>query len=155
SGQHQRDVAGYGIEFDPDGSTNSEEARQLCHQIWAALREKGLIVEKPVTQYFDPDSGAALADRFVKGTCPNCKSPDQYGDNCEKCGAAYAATDLIDPKSVHSGKTPESKTVPHWFVQIESLREFLREWTQSGSHLQPEIANFLKGNFLENPVDPK
>ncbi len=155
SDAHQRDFSGFGIEFDNYGSTNSEESRALAHEIWAALRQKGLIVEKPVTQYFDPESGAALADRFVKGTCPNCKSPDQYGDNCEKCGAAYAATDLIDPKSVHSGKTPESKTVPHWFVQIEDLHEFLNEWTQSGDHLQPEIANFLKGNFLQNPVDSK
>ncbi len=155
SDAHQRDFSGFGIEFDNYGSTNSEESRALAHEIWAALRDKGLIVEKPVTQYFDPDSGAALADRFVKGICPNCKSPDQYGDNCEKCGAAYAATDLIEPRSVHSGKTPESKTVPHWFVQIEDLHEFLDEWTQSGGHLQPEIANFLKGNFLENPVDPK
>lgn len=155
SAAHQTDFSGFGIEFDHYGSTNSEESRALAHEIWAALREKGLIVEKPVTQYFDPESGAALADRFVKGTCPNCKSPDQYGDNCEKCGAAYAATDLIDPRSVHSGKTPESKTVPHWFVQIEDLHDFLNEWTQSGDHLQPEIAKFLQGNFLNNPVDPK
>lgn len=152
---HQRDFAGFGIAFDNYGSTNSEESRVLAHEIWAALREKGLIVQKPVTQFFDPDSGAALADRFVKGICPNCKTPDQYGDNCEKCGAAYAATDLIEPRSVHSGKTPESKTVPHWFVQIEALHDFLNEWTQSGDHLQPEIAKFLQGNFLNSPVDPK
>jgi methionyl-tRNA synthetase len=152
---HQRDFAGFGIEFDNYGSTNSEEGRALAHEIWGELRKKDLIVEKPVTQFFDPESGAALADRFVKGTCPNCKSVDQYGDNCEKCGAAYAATDLIDPKSVHSGMTPESKTVPHWFVQIEDLHAFLDEWTQSGDHLQPEIAKFLQGNFLKNPVDPK
>ena len=150
---HLRDFTGFGIGFDHYGSTNSEENRKLCHEIWSALRIAGLIVEKPVTQFFDPDSGAALADRFVKGTCPNCKTKDQYGDSCEKCGAAYTATDLIDPKSVHSNKTPISKSAPHWFVRIEDLHGFLDEWTQSDGHLQPEIAKFLKGNFLRHPVD--
>jgi methionyl-tRNA synthetase len=155
SEQHQRDFAGFDIEFDNYGSTHSEENRKLCHRVWESLRQKNLIVEKPVTQFFDPDSGAALADRFVKGTCPNCKSPDQYGDSCEKCGAAYTATELVDPKSVHSNKTPVSRSAPHWFVQIEDLHDFLNEWTQKAGHLQPEIANFLRGNFLQNPVDPK
>ncbi len=154
SENHQRDFAGFGIAFDHYGSTNSEESRRLCHQIWQSIVDKGLVVEKPVTQFFDPDSGAALADRFVKGTCPNCKTAEQYGDSCEKCGAAYTATDLLDPKSVHSGKTPVSKSAPHWFVRIEELHEFLDEWTQTEGHLQPEIAKFLRGNFLQNPVDP-
>ncbi len=153
SEHHQRDFAGFSIAFDNYGSTNSEESRALCHRVWQCLLDKGLIVERPVTQFFDPESGAALADRFVKGTCPNCKSPDQYGDSCEKCGAAYTATELIDPKSVHSGQTPVSKSAPHWFVRIEDLHDFLDEWTQTGDHLQPEIAKFLKGNFLQNPVD--
>lgn len=154
SGHHQADFAGFQVAFDNYGSTNSPENRGLCEQVWSALRAKNLIVEKPVVQFFDPASGAALADRFVKGTCPNCKSVDQYGDNCEKCGAAYAATDLIDPKSVHSGQTPEARSAPHWFVTIEHLHDFLNEWTQTGNHLQPEIANFLKGNFLAAPKDP-
>ncbi len=155
SRHHQSDFSGFEIEFDNYGSTHSDENRELCGQVWSALREKNLIVEKPVVQFFDPESGAALADRFVKGICPNCKSPDQYGDNCEKCGAAYAATDLIEPKSVHSGKTPEARSAPHWFVTIEHLHKFLNEWTQADGHLQPEIANFLKGNFLAAPKDSK
>lgn len=155
SEHHQRDFAGFDIAFDNYGSTNSDENRKLCHRVWDSLRQKNLIIERPVRQFFDPDSGAALADRFVKGTCPNCKAPDQYGDSCEKCGAAYTATELIDPKSAHSGKTPVSRSAPHWFVQIEDLHDFLNEWTQKEGHLQPEIANFLRGNFLQNPVDAK
>ncbi len=152
---HQRDFADFGIEFDHYGSTNSEANRALCHEIWAALRSKNLIHEKPVTQYFDPVNGAALADRFVKGTCPNCRTENQYGDSCEKCGAAYTAADLIDPVSVHSGKPPVSKTAPHWFVNIETQHDFLNEWTRAPGHLQPEIAKLLRGNFLEKPLDPK
>ncbi len=84
---HINDFAGFDVEFDHYGSTNSEDNRALCHEIWAALREKGLVVEEDVTQLFDTQAGTFLADRFVKGTCPKCKAPDQYGDNCEKCVA--------------------------------------------------------------------
>jgi methionyl-tRNA synthetase len=152
SEEHQRDFAGFGIEFDNYGSTHSEENRVLCHEVWAALLEAGLIKEKDVTQLFDPVAGTFLADRFVKGTCPNCKSPNQYGDNCDKCNATYSPTDLIDPVSALSGATPELRTATHLFVELEQLREFLIEWTQSGEHLQPEVANYLKGHFLSNPL---
>ena len=152
SEHHQRDFAGFSVDFDHYGSTNSEENRACCEEIWQKLGEKNLIAERDVTQLFDPDAGVFLADRFVKGQCPNCNSPDQYGDNCEKCGAAYAATDLIDPKSVHSGATPEIRTARHYFVQIEQLHPFLNEWTQGGDHLQPEIANYLKGHFLADKL---
>ncbi len=151
-GAHEADFAGFGIEFDHFGSTNSPENRQLCGEVWASLQDKGLIAEKQVTQLFDPKSGVFLADRFVKGICPKCKAKDQYGDNCEVCGAAYAATDLIEPKSVHTGATPEVKTAPHYFVKIEQLHGFLNEWTQSGEHLQSEIANYLKGHFLSEEL---
>jgi methionyl-tRNA synthetase len=149
---HERDFAGFGISFDHYGSTNSEENRILCHGIWQALREKGLVVENDVEQLFDPVAGTFLADRFVKGTCPNCKSPDQYGDNCSKCNETYSPIDLIDPVSTLSGATPIQKTAKHLFVQLEALHGFLDEWTQSGEHLQPEIANYLKGHFLGHPL---
>lgn len=149
---HERDFAGFQIEFDNYGSTNSPENELLCQEFWKALRERSLVAERDVTQLFDPEAGVFLADRFVKGTCPNCKTPNQHGDNCESCGAAYAATDLVDPKSTLSGGTPELKTAKHLFVQIEQLHEFLTEWTQSGEHLQPEIANYLKGHFLAEPL---
>ena len=149
---HERDFAAFGIEFDNYGSTNSDENRELCGEIWSALREADLVVERDVTQLFDPEAGTFLADRFVKGTCPKCNAPDQYGDSCDKCGATYAAADLIDPKSTFSGATPEVRTAAHLFVEIEKLHDFLDEWTQSGRHLQPEVANYLKGQFLNEPL---
>lgn len=150
--QHQKDFAGFGVSFDHYGSTNSPENERLCREMWASLRQAELVVERDVTQLFDPDAGVFLADRFVKGKCPNCKTPDQYGDNCESCGAAYAAADLIEPKSVHTGVTPEVRSAPHYFVQIEQLHDFLQDWTHRGNHLQPEIANYLKGHFLSEPL---
>jgi methionyl-tRNA synthetase len=145
---HLRDFAAFGIEFDHFGSTNSDANRELCAEVWASLRSEGLVVEKQVTQLFDPEVGLFLADRFVKGKCPKCNSEDQYGDNCEKCGAIYSATDLIEPRSVHSGAAPEVKSALHYFVRIEHEHEFLSQWTGTGGHLQPEVANYLKGHFL-------
>lgn len=149
---HEADFAGFGIEFDNYGSTNSQENRELCNQIWQELRDADLVVEREVSQLFDPEAGTFLADRFVKGTCPKCNSPDQYGDSCDKCGATYSPSDLIDPKSTLSGATPEVRSSNHLFVQLEKLHGFLEEWTQSGEHLQTEVANYLKGHFLGEPL---
>jgi methionyl-tRNA synthetase len=146
--EHQRDFAGFQIEFDNYGSTHSPENRELCGQFWAALRTAGLIFEKDVSQLFDPVAGTFLADRFVKGTCPICKSPNQYGDSCDKCGSTYTPADLIDPVSTLSGAKPELRSAKHLFVELEKLHSFLNEWTQSGKHLQDEVANYLKGHFL-------
>jgi methionyl-tRNA synthetase len=145
---HQRDFAGFQIRFDHYGSTHSEQSRKLCERIWAALRQAGLIKEREVTQLFDPEAKVFLADRFVKGTCPVCSTPDQYGDSCEKCGSTYSAQDLKNPVSTLSGSKPELKSSLHLFVEIEQLRPFLTEWTQEPGRLQPEIANYLKGHFL-------
>ena len=151
---HLRDFNGFDISFDNYGSTHSESTRKVCHEVWAALRKAGLIVEKDVTQLFDPVEKTFLADRFVKGTCPkpDCHAPDQYGDNCEKCGSTYSPADLINPVSTLSGATPELRTAKHLFVEIEKLHDWLTEWTQSGGHLQDEIANYLKGHFLVDPL---
>jgi len=149
---HEKDFAGFDIEFDHYSSTNSQENYQLCTEIWSKLRSEGLIREDDVEQLYDPQVGTFLADRFVKGTCPECKSPGEYGDNCSKCSATYSPTDLIDPVSTLSGATPVKKTAKHLFIQIEQLRGFLTQWTQSGKHLQTEIANYLKGNFLGHPL---
>src|SRR5690606_20398621 len=118
------------IEFDNYGSTHSEENRQFCAEIWASLRKAGMVVEREITQLFDPVAGTFLADRFVKGTCPysDCRAPNQYGDNCERCGRTYRPTDLVDPVSTLSGATPELRTAQHLFVEIEQLHEFLRQW---------------------------
>lgn len=149
---HIGDFAKFDIEFDNYGSTHSEENRELCGEIWASLRKNGLISEKSVTQLYDPEAGTFLADRFVRGTCPKCGATDQYGDNCEKCMATYSPIDLIDPVSSLSGATPEVRTANHLFVTIEELHEFLNEWTQTDGHLQPEVANYLQGHFLHEPL---
>jgi methionyl-tRNA synthetase len=149
---HVTDFAGFDIEFDNYGSTNSPETREVCGEIWADIRKAGLIEEREVTQLYDAQAGTFLADRFVKGSCPKCNSPGQYGDSCDKCGAHYSPTELIEPVSTLSGTTPEIRQADHLFVNIEKLHGFLEEWTQGGEHLQPEIANYLKGHFLFEPL---
>ncbi|MEK6234109.1 MAG: methionine--tRNA ligase, partial [Planctomycetales bacterium] len=151
---HVQDFEGFGIEFDHYGSTNSPANNALCIEIWQKLQEKGMVHEREVEQLFDAEAGTFLADRFVKGTCPNpeCGAADQYGDRCAVCSHTYSATELIDPVSTLSGGKPELRSSPHMFIEIEQLHGFLEEWTQSGDHLQPEIANYLKGHFLQNPL---
>jgi methionyl-tRNA synthetase len=152
SAAHQRDFAGFDIAFDNYGSTNSDENRRLCGQFWTALRQSGLVVEREVSQLYDPQAGTFLADRFVKGTCPKCGAANQYGDSCDKCGATYSPSDLIEPTSVLSGARPELRAAKHLFVELEQLHGFLEAWTQSGEHLQAEVANYLKGHFLNEPL---
>ncbi|MCH2609492.1 MAG: methionine--tRNA ligase [Pirellulales bacterium] len=150
--EHERDFAGFHIEFDNYGSTNSPENYELCKKFWQAFRDSGLVKEQEVTQLFDDEQGVFLADRFVQGTCPKCGKEDQYGDSCDGCGATYNARDLIDPRSTLTGSTPSVKSADHLFIQIEQLHDFLEEWTQSGDHLQSEVANYLKGHFLHEPL---
>jgi methionyl-tRNA synthetase len=149
---HLADFAAFQIEFDNYGSTHSAENRAFCEEIWKALRRDGLVSEKEVEQLYDPLAGTFLADRFVQGTCPKCKTPDQYGDSCVKCDSHYNATDLIDPKSTLSGATPEIRKAKHLFVNIERLHGFLDEWAGTSGALQAEIANYLKGHFLHEPL---
>ena len=151
SGAHQRDFAGFGIAFDHYGSTNSEASRAICHEIWAALRKAGMVVEKEINQLFDTEKGVFLADRFVRGTCPTCQSTNQPGDNCGNCGATYSPADLIDPVSTLSGSTPEIRAAKHLFVEIEQAHAFIAEWTQSGT-LPSESANYLRNFFLQEPL---
>ena len=147
SSQHQRDFADFHIQFDHYGSTNSEANREQCHAFWKALREADLVTEKSIEQLYDPEAKTFLADRFVRGTCPVSGHTNQPGDNCQ-CGATYAPTDLIDPKSTLSGATPEIRSAVHLFVTLEKLRSFLSEWIDNGDALQKETANYLKGYFL-------
>ena len=136
----------FDIEFDNYGSTNRPQNRELLRaRSGARCAKRGLVVEREVTQLYDPKAGTFLADRFVKGTCPKCSIADQYGDSCEKCGTTYSPTDLIDPVSTLIGRKPELRSAPHLFVEIEQLHAFLDEWTQSRDHLQPEVANYLQG----------
>ena len=149
--KHERDFAGFDIVFDNYGSTNSPENRRFCEEIWRAFREADLVVEKNVSQLYDPEAGTFLADRFVRGTCPRCGLTDQPGDSCQ-CGATYSPADLVDPVSILSGARPEVREAKHLFVQLEKLHDFLDQWTQCGHHLQPEVANYLKGHFLNEPL---
>jgi methionyl-tRNA synthetase len=149
---HIKDFSGFQIEFDNYGSTHSEENREVCHEIWRAVRKAGLVQEKKVTQLYDLTAGTFLADRFVKGTCPRCKTPDQYGDNCEKCGAHYEPAELIDPISTLSGGTPELRSADHLFIEIEQLHAFLEDWSQHSGALQTEVKNYLAGHFLQEPL---
>jgi methionyl-tRNA synthetase len=151
---HQRDFADFSIQFDHYSSTHSAENRRLCAEVWGALRNGGYIVEREIEQLFDPKEGIFLADRFVKGQCPkpDCGALDQYGDNCEVCGSTYSPTDLKNPRSTLSGATPVLEKSTHLFVELEKLHGFLDEWTQTGEHLQPGIAAYLKGHFLSEPL---
>lgn len=149
---HLRDFRGFDVSFDYYGSTNSSENRTRCHEFWAALRAAGLVVERDVSQLYDPVANTFLADRFVKGTCPNCRAPDQYGDSCDKCGATYSPTELIQPRSTLSDGVPEIRSAKHLFVELEQLRPFLTEWTQTSGALQSEVANYLMGHFLGKPL---
>ena len=140
--EHQADFAGFLINFDNYYSTHSEENRFFSEFIYNQLRKNGHIATRNVTQAFDPEKQMFLADRFIKGTCPKCKSEDQYGDNCEVCGATYTPMELINPRSAISGATPVEKASEHYFFKLPEFETFLREWTRSGT-LQPQVANKL------------
>ena len=149
---HEQDFAAMEIEFDNYSSTNSEENREICTEIWAAVRKAGLVEEHEIEQLFDEKAQTFLADRFVRGTCPKCKTPNQYGDNCEKCAATYSPADLTDPVSTITGTTPVIKKAKHLFVDIEKEHKFLDEWTGKSGALQPEVSNYLAGQFLNEPL---
>nr|AHN97912.1 methionyl-tRNA synthetase [uncultured bacterium lac153] len=129
--QHERDFADFHVAFDHYDSTNSPANRQLTEAIYAALDARGHIARRSVAQFYDPAKGMFLPDRYIKGICPNCGTPDQYGDNCENCGATYAPTDLKEPRSVLSGATPELRDSEHFFFEVGPFSDFLRGWLAS------------------------
>lgn len=140
--EHQDDFAEFRIGFDNYHTTHSEENRKLSELIYTRLNANGHIAERNITQAYDPEKGMFLADRYIKGTCPQCKTPDQYGDNCEACGATYSPMDLLDSVSVVSGAKPVAKESKHLFFRLPEFTEYLKEWTRAG-HLQNEVANKL------------
>ncbi|MCW3173995.1 methionine--tRNA ligase [Shewanella subflava] len=144
--EHEQDFADFNIQFDNFHSTHSPENRELASDIYLKLREGGYIKSKTISQLFDPEKSMFLPDRFVKGTCPKCKSEEQYGDNCDSCGATYSPTDLINPKSAVSGATPIMKDSEHFFFDLPAFESMLHEWINSGS-LQQEMANKLSEWF--------
>jgi len=142
---------GFHINFDNWHSTDAPENHELARQIYRDLRDNpggSLIESRTIAQFFDPDKGMFLPDRFIKGECPRCHAKDQYGDNCEQCGAVYAPTDLINPYSALSGAKPELRNSVHFFFKLSDPRcvEYLQQWTQDGK-LQPEVANKIKEWF--------
>ncbi|MBD3391425.1 MAG: methionine--tRNA ligase [Chitinivibrionales bacterium] len=140
---HVRDYAAYSIGFDIFYSTNSPENRAYAERIYAGLRERGLVVEKEIEQYYDEEEQRFLPDRFIKGTCPRCGADDQYGDVCESCGATYNPTELTNPRSVVSGKTPVLRKSTHLFVQLARCEDFLRNYIAGRNVLADDMRNFV------------
>lgn len=144
---HKRDFDGFRISFDNYYSTHSSENRELSETIFKRLDEAGYMVKRTIMQAFDEQENLFLPDRFIKGQCPNCKADDQYGDNCENCGATYAPTELLNPRSVLSGMTPTEKESEHYFFTLNAFRDFLIDWTRDPRRLQKQAANKLNEWF--------
>ena len=140
--EHVRDLTGFGIEYDNYHSTHSEENRALSELIFNRLHDRGLVFTRDVAQLYDPERGLFLADRFVKGDCPRCGAADQYGDNCDACGATYDATELGRPRSLVSGAEPQVRQSEHYFFDLPQFSDMLKGWTRGGA-VQPEVANKL------------
>ncbi|EPC3544251.1 methionine--tRNA ligase [Aeromonas hydrophila] len=147
SKEHQADFAGFNISFDNYHSTHSNENRELAELIYGRLQAGGKIKSRTISQLFDPEKSMFLPDRFVKGTCPKCKSPEQYGDNCDSCGATYSPTELIDPKSAVSGATPVMKDSEHFFFDLPQFEKWLAEWVRGSGAIQEEMANKMQEWF--------
>ena len=147
SEEHQTDFAGFNISFDNYHSTHSDENRELAGLIYGRLKEGDFIKGRTITQLFDPEKSMFLPDRFVKGTCPKCKSPEQYGDNCDACGATYSPTELIDPKSAVSGATPVMKDSEHFFFDLPQFETWLAGWVRGSGAIQEEMANKMQEWF--------
>lgn len=152
SKEHQADFAGFGISYDNYHSTHSEENKNISESIYKALRAKGHILTQKISQLFDPEKSMFLPDRFVKGTCPKCKAQDQYGDNCEVCGATYSPAELIDPRSTVSGATPVMKETEHYFFNLPAFGDELKKWIEGGA-IPTEMANKL-GEWFESGLKP-
>lgn len=152
--EHLRDFTDFGVAFDNYHSTHTPETRAYCEDIYARLQRAGMIATRAIEQFYDPVKEMFLPDRFIKGDCPRCGAPDQYGDNCEACGAAYAPTELRNPRSAVSGATPVRRESEHYFFRLSDERAvaFLREWTRGEEavpgatlrHLPPEAANKMQ-----------
>jgi methionyl-tRNA synthetase len=145
---HEADFRDFHISVDNYHSTHSDENKHYAELIYNRLVENDHIAKREITQAFDAEKQLFLADRYIKGTCPKCKAVDQYGDNCEACGATYSPTDLINPVSALSGTTPIEKKSTHYFFKLPEFTEFLKSWTRSGA-VQDEVANKL-GEWLDS-----
>ncbi len=141
--EHERDIEGFLLSPDNFHTTHSDENRELAEMVYRRNRDAGLIVKRTIAQLYDAEKNMFLPDRYVKGICPNCNTPDQYGDNCEKCSATYDATELKEPYSVMSGSKPVLRDSEQYFFALSKYTDWLSNWTTSGT-LQPEIANKIR-----------
>ncbi|TNF70123.1 MAG: methionine--tRNA ligase [Gammaproteobacteria bacterium] len=150
---HLKDFTDFGISFDNYHSTHNPLNQKLVEEIYLKLKDKNLIQTREVQQAYDPKADMFLPDRYVKGTCPKCKSEDQYGDSCEVCSATYLPTELINPISVVSGEKPILKSSEHYFFQLSQLQNKLEHWLTENKKLQPEVVNKLKEWFEQGLQD--
>ena len=150
--EHENDFSEFFIQFDHYSSTNSKKNEELCKKIFLKLHESGHISQKVISQFYDEKEKIFLPDRYIKGTCPKCKSEDQYGDSCEQCGATYSPTDLINPISVLSNTKPMTKDTNHYFFNLKNFKDYLINWTKEHD-LQPTIKNKLNEWLNDNLND--
>src|SRR4051812_36147539 len=145
---------GFHISYDNWHSTHSPENTALSQDIFRRLKTAGFVYSKPVEQFYDPVKGMFLADRYIKGECPNCGAKDQYGDACENCSTVYSATALKNPRSTLSGATPVLKSSEHYFFKLSdpACKEFLKDWLEKPGRLQPQVVNKAK-EWLEGTGD--
>ena len=141
-----KDFRDFHIAFDNYYKTHSKENQELVETIYARHKQKGNITQRVIEQAYDPVKNMFLPDRYIKGECPKCGAKDQYGDNCEVCGAAYTPEELKDPYSTLSGAKPIKKNSEHYFFDLQNYTDFLKQWTHKG-HLQKEVTNKLNEWF--------
>jgi len=144
--EHQADFSDFNIIFDNYHSTHSKENQACANLIYERLRDAGHIARRTITQAYDPQEDMFLPDRFIKGECPKCGAKEQYGDNCEACGASYSPAELKNPVSVVSGVKPIDKESDHYFFKLADFEDMLKDWTSAG-HIQEEMANKLNEWF--------
>src|SRR3989338_5199715 len=150
--EHLRDFTTFLIKFDSYYSTNSKESKYFSDLIFNRLKKKNLIYKKEVELAYCNKCKRFLPDRYIKGKCPKCNAPEQYGDVCEKCNAAYKTTELIDPYCAVCGGTPSRKTSNHYFFKLSEFSDKLKAWFETNKALQPEITNYLK-NWLKDGLN--
>ena len=142
SERHQADLSDFHINFSQYHSTHSDENRYFSELIYNRLNDAGYIKKRVISQSFDPEKEMFLPDRYIKGDCPKCGAEDQYGDNCEVCGATYSTTEIKNPRSVISGAIPIEKDSEHYFFDLPQFEKELKDWTKAG-HLQEQVSNKL------------
>ncbi len=150
--EHERDLRAFGVDFDHYDCTHSDKTRELVYDIYERLRDRGYIYSKTINQAYDAQEQMFLPDRFVRGTCPYCATPDQYGDSCENCGRTYDPKDLKDPVSVLSGKPPEYRDSDHLFFKLSAFADYLKEW-MSKANLESGVRKKLEEWFEKGLAD--